>query len=152
MRVQLFVLLWFVVGAVQAAEWEIKPSPLMTTWGESIHPESVWMEYPRPQMVRRDNWVNLNGLWDYAIVSREGGETKPEAWKGKILVPFAAESPLSGVKEWVRPHQYLWYKRSLTVNKQADRTMLKPQSFINFSSLIMASSDGGVNNPSGHQP
>ena len=41
---------------------------IMTTWGENIDPANVWQEYPRPIMERQD-WQNLNGLWDYAIVS-----------------------------------------------------------------------------------
>jgi beta-galactosidase/beta-glucuronidase len=59
-------------------------------------------------MVRAD-WVNLNGLWDYAI--RPKAEGQPRDWDGKILVPFAVESTLSGVKKPVTPDQQLWYRR-----------------------------------------
>ena len=38
----------------------------MTRWPDEINPENVLPEYPRPQMVR-SNWLNLNGLWEYAI-------------------------------------------------------------------------------------
>ena len=24
-------------------------------------------EYPRPQFIRTDNWINLNGEWDFAF-------------------------------------------------------------------------------------
>lgn len=51
-------------------------------------------------MVRSD-WKNLNGLWDYAITS--GSENMPEVFEGKILVPFAVESALSGVGKTVGP-------------------------------------------------
>ena len=47
-----------------AAEWQRLSARLMTPWGETIDPENVWQEYPRPQLVR-DNWMNLNGVWDY---------------------------------------------------------------------------------------
>jgi hypothetical protein len=60
-------------------------------------------------MVRKD-WVNLNGLWDYAI-SPVDADT-PTKWDGEILVPFAVESALSGVKKPVRPDQRLWYLRT----------------------------------------
>ena len=106
-----------------AQEWEIKKNPLMTEWGSKITPENAWQEYPRPQMVR-ENWTNLNGLWDYAMVNKDGGGEKPDSWQGQILVPFAVESPLSGVKKWLRPHQYLWYKRSLTVEKKKGTRLL----------------------------
>src|SRR5271169_4654281 len=51
-----------------AADYKPAAGPLMTKWAKDVSPEKVWPEYPRPQMVRKD-WVNLNGLWDYAIVS-----------------------------------------------------------------------------------
>ncbi|MDE6480595.1 MAG: beta-galactosidase, partial [Muribaculaceae bacterium] len=37
---------------------------IATTWGENIDPNNVWQEYPRPIMERND-WKNLNGLWNY---------------------------------------------------------------------------------------
>ena len=135
------LLLFVIVGAVQAAEWEIKPNPLMTSWGESIQPDHVWSEYPRPQMLRRDNWMNLNGLWDYAIVNRDGGETEPDSWQGKILVPFAAESSLSGVKKWVRPHQYLWYKRQVTLTKRPERTYLLHFEAVDYEASIVVNGE-----------
>ena len=49
-------------------------------------------EYPRPQLVR-ENWLNLNGEFDYAVLPRT--EKWAEKYDGKILVPFAIESMLS---------------------------------------------------------
>src|SRR5262249_29185265 len=49
-----------------AADWKPAPAPLMTKWGKQVTPDNAWKEYPRPQLVRTD-WLNLNGLWDYAI-------------------------------------------------------------------------------------
>ena len=68
-------------------------------------------EYPRPQM-RRQNWVNLNGLWEYAILSKEA--SLPKTFDGKILVPYAIESELSGVGKPLLPDQRLWYQRTFT--------------------------------------
>ena len=42
----------------------------MTRWAKDVSPEKAHPEYPRPQMVR-DEWQNLNGLWDYAIRPRD---------------------------------------------------------------------------------
>ena len=38
---------------------------LYTVQGENLD-ENAWNVYPRPQM-RRDSYVNLNGLWDFAV-------------------------------------------------------------------------------------
>jgi hypothetical protein len=52
---------------IQADEWKPAKGPLLTKWAKDVSPDKVWPEYPRPQMVRKE-WLNLNGLWDYAIV------------------------------------------------------------------------------------
>ncbi len=94
-----------------AAEWKAAGGPLMTRWAKDVSPGSVWPEYPRPQMVReRPQWLNLNGLWNYAI--RPKDEERPEQWDGKILVPFPVESALSGVRKPVGPDRRLWYGRA----------------------------------------
>ena len=64
---------WFAVLSVTeaAAQWQPAKIPLMTRWGRAVTPDSVLPEYPRPQMVRQA-WLNLNGLWDYAITRKEG--------------------------------------------------------------------------------
>ncbi len=100
------------VGAVcPAQDWEPAEGPLETRWTQDVSSEQVWPEYPRPQMVR-PHWTNLNGLWEYAIVAKD--MEKPDAWQGKILVPFPAESALSGVKKAVLPDHRLWYRRTFT--------------------------------------
>ena len=94
-----------------AADWKPAPAPLMTKWGKQITADKTpWPEYPRPQLVRKD-WQNLNGLWDYAI--RPKGEKQPEKWDGKILVPFCAESALSGVGKHPTEKDELWYRRDI---------------------------------------
>lgn len=94
-----------------AAQWKPAGDRIKTSWGERLDPTNVLPEYPRPQMVRTE-WQNLNGLWNYAI--RPAGEL-PGAWDGEILVPFAAESSLSGVGRRVGAEQELWYERTFTV-------------------------------------
>jgi hypothetical protein len=95
-----------------AADWTPAPAPLMTKWGKQVTPENAWKEYPRPQLVRKD-WLNLNGLWDYAITPK--GRAKPEKWEGQVLVPFPIESALSGVGRTTGKELELWYHRTVEV-------------------------------------
>jgi hypothetical protein len=91
--------------------WKPAKGPLMTRWAKDVSPDKVLPEYPRPQMTR-PNWLNLNGLWDYAI---KPGDKQPETFDGKILVPFPVESALSGVMKPVGKENRLWYRRTFTV-------------------------------------
>ena len=98
---------------VQAfAQWKPAGDKIKTTWAEQVNPQQVLPEYPRPIMERAD-WQNLNGEWDYAI--RPKGEVEPAKFDGKILVPFAVESSLSGVQQLVGEQNELWYKRTFQV-------------------------------------
>ena len=98
---------------VQAfAQWKPAGDKIKTAWAEQVNPQQVLPEYPRPIMERSD-WQNLNGEWDYAI--RPKGEVEPATFDGKILVPFAVESSLSGVQQMVGQENELWYKRTFQV-------------------------------------
>jgi beta-galactosidase/beta-glucuronidase len=90
----------------------IYTSDLMTRWGRTVTPDNAWRSYPRPQM-KRERWHNLNGEWEYAI--RPKAEPRPARMDGKILVPFAVESKLSGVARKVGPDDRIWYRRSFSV-------------------------------------
>ena len=84
----------------------------MTRWAKDVSPENVWPEYPRPQM-RRHEWLNLNGLWDYWITEKADNEKRKQ--EGKILVPFPIESALSGVRRPLGSGELLWYRREFTI-------------------------------------
>lgn len=94
------------------AQWQPAGEKIKTAWAEKIDVNNVLPEYPRPIM-EREEWQNMNGLWEYAIVS--AGSAEPCNFDGKILVPFAVESSLSGVMKTVGDEQELWYKRTFTV-------------------------------------
>lgn len=94
----------------------------MTEWAKTINPDHPWNLYPRPYL-ERSNWINLNGLWDYTITSREAD--RPESFTGKVLVPFPIESAISGVMERVDQNDRIWYKRSLPIlKKESDSRVL----------------------------
>ena len=107
----------------QAETWKPASGPLMTQWAKDVSPERAHPEYPRPQMVRND-WLSLNGLWDYAIEPE--ATAAPQGYQGKILVPFPVESALSGVMKRVTDKQRLWYRRSFQVPEswKAGRVLL----------------------------
>lgn len=85
---------------------------LLTPWGETLDPDEVRAEHPRPQFAR-DRFTMLNGWWDYCIVPAEasGALRMPERFDGRILVPFSPESLLSGVRRQLKPNEVLWYTR-----------------------------------------
>ncbi len=95
-----------------SAQWKPMGDKIKTAWAEKIDPNNVLPEYPRPIM-ERDKWQNLNGLWDYAILPM--GQQEPQTFDGKILVPFAVESSLSGVQKELGKGKELWYRRTFTI-------------------------------------
>jgi beta-galactosidase/beta-glucuronidase len=98
--------------ATSNAQWTPAGDRLKTRWAKDVSPENPLPEYPRPIM-ERGEWRNLNGLWDYAI--RKAGESEPSQYDGKILVPFAVESSLSGVGRTVGKENNLWYHRTFKI-------------------------------------
>ena len=94
--------------------WQLIEHEIKTRWAKNVLPDNVLPEYPRPQL-RRKEWLNINGLWEYAI--RPKKQMSVNSFDGKILVPFPIESALSGVKRKVAPKQKLWYRRIFTVSK-----------------------------------
>ncbi len=110
------IFVWlFVAGVLPAADrsaWQPAAGPLLTRWAAEVSPTNAHPEYPRPQLVRPD-WLNLNGLWNYAVT--------PQAFlavtnfDGQILVPFPIESALSGVMRRLDENSTLWYQRSFRV-------------------------------------
>ncbi len=85
---------------------------LKTRWADAAMCDLPLPEYPRPQMVR-EPWMNLNGLYEYEITG-EGAQWISHV-DGKIRVPFALESCLSGVCKKLHSDERLWYRRTFTL-------------------------------------
>ena len=144
-----FVLCAVTAGAL-GADWKPAPTPLMTKWGKEVKPDSAWQEYPRPQMVRK-SWLNLNGLWDYAITKKDA--PKPEKWDGQILVPFCAESALSGVGKSVSKDQNLWYHRTIEVPAGwKDQRVLLHFDAVDWESTVFVNGKELVTHKGGNDP
>jgi len=99
----------------QSQDWKPVAGKIMSPWAEQVDPDKTLQEYPRPQM-KRGNWQNLNGLWQYAITPQSTSSI-PSNFNGQILVPFAVESALSGVGKTVGKDQVLWYKNTIELSK-----------------------------------
>ena len=124
-RSLLFVAFFAAVGGLSGCA---RKSMIMETpFTRTVNPDQPLPEYPRPQFVR-ESWVNLNGMWNYAIdrcdfqavqglTSAESWTTRPipTHWQGKICVPFSIDAPLSGVGHILRPQEVLWYERNFDV-------------------------------------
>lgn len=82
---------------------------MRTVWGEHLDRSNILTEYPRPQMAR-ESYLNLNGVWNYAVTQ---SEDPPQSFDKEILVPFSPECELSGVSRQLAPAQTLWYRRQL---------------------------------------
>lgn len=112
MKIKFLLLALALTNTVVFAQWKPAGDKIKTKWAETIDPNNVLPEYPRPIM-ERSNWLNLNGLWDYSILPI--GQAEPQTFDGKILVPFAVESSLSGVQKELGKTKELWYKRTFSI-------------------------------------
>lgn len=73
-------------------------------------------EHPRPDLCR-ENWMSLNGEWQFEIDKEADGESRGLAYgknlDSKILVPFCPESKLSGLAVPTTVHMKdTWYRRT----------------------------------------
>ena len=73
-------------------------------------------EHPRPDF-QRDQWLNLNGLWDFRFDPQNAGENekwydRPDSFDKKILVPFPWGSKLSGLENEA---EIGWYSRQIEI-------------------------------------
>jgi hypothetical protein len=92
-------------------DWKMGKAPLMTSFASTIDTSNVLGEYPRPQMVR-ENWMNLNGIWQFQPGTGFSQTLPTGTLSQKILVPFPVESAISGV---MTHYDNLWYRRTFTI-------------------------------------
>lgn len=127
-RIRRWLFLSLLPFCVTAQTYQQPSIPIATRWAKQVSPTNALTEYPRPQLTRNNlpngqaSWVNLNGLWDYAI---SDSFTNTPAYAGKILVPYPLESSLSGVKKSLKPAERLWYKKVFSLkSKTGEKTIL----------------------------
>ena len=66
--------------------------------------------HPRPRL-RRSGWCSLDGWWDFRR-GDEDGSSRPRTYPDRIRVPYAPESPASGIGDTAF-HRVLWYRRRI---------------------------------------
>lgn len=91
-------------------------------------------EYPRPQLRRKD-WQNLNGKWQFAFDDEDRGLEEKWYEEGKVLdkvitVPFVYQSGLSGIHDKA-PHDIVWYKREFRIEMNEE----KPRVILHFGAV-----------------
>ena len=72
LRIPLLILSLTVTSGAAGQQWTPAGQTLRTTWAREVNPGNLWPEYPRPIMTRAA-WLNLNGLWEYAITPIDQG-------------------------------------------------------------------------------
>ncbi|WP_373515173.1 glycoside hydrolase family 2 protein [Persicitalea sp.] len=117
LSILLFALTGVASSLAQTTSWKPVGDKIKTQWASQVDPAKPLTEYPRPQMIR-PGWQNLNGLWDYAIAPKTISDTPPAKFDGKILVPFAVESSLSGVGRTVGKDSLLWYRTTVSFSSK----------------------------------
>ena len=116
-------MLTFAGSASAQSVWTKQTAPVMTVWGEQLTEDNAWQEYPRPSM-KREDWMNLNGVWRYFKRStiNYDYQRSASAFSKAILVPFPVESALSGIMD-----------KNYSTNRKAThmyrRTFTLPESF-----------------------
>jgi len=103
-------------AVTQPPTWSGKVPPLTTPWTAEVNPGNALPEYPRPQLARPSvaapAWMNLNGLWQYSGTDTPTTPSFGAVLGGQILVPYPAESALSGVQHH---SDYMLYRRTVDV-------------------------------------
>ena len=84
-------------------------------------------EYPRPQFVRENNWINLNGEWDFIFDDTNRGlkerwykKENSKNFDRKIVVPFCFQSKLSGIED-NSFHEVIWYRKVFEIPKRFNK-------------------------------
>ena len=100
-------------------------------------------EYPRPQFVRENNWINLNGEWDFVFDDANLGlkerwykKENSKDFDRKIIVPFCFQSKLSGIED-NSFHEVIWYRRVFDIPKKFnDKKVLLHFGAVDYRCLI----------------
>ncbi len=113
-------------------------------------------EYPRPQL-RRMDWFNLNGEWEFEIDDCNIG--KKEKWyKGgktftkRIQVPFTYQSVLSGIGD-TSFHDVVWYKKHFALpDNFKNKHVVLHFGAVDYEADVWINGQHVINHQGGHTP
>ncbi|MHB8644615.1 MAG: glycoside hydrolase family 2 protein [Thermomicrobiales bacterium] len=109
-------------------------------------------DYPRPQLVR-DAWVSLNGIWDFACEQTARWRQPSEVrWERRITVPFAPETPASGVHD-TDFHAVCWYRRAFDAPTLAtDARVILHFGAVDYAATVWVNGSVAVRHEGGYTP
>lgn len=112
-------------------------------------------EHPRP-LLERNDWLNLNGEWQFAFDGGNRGEI--EKWFDRekldkvITVPYAYQTSLSGIGD-ISIHEVVWYARNFEVPSEwDDKCLLLHFGAVDYKSTIWVNGQEVGMNQGGHVP
>lgn len=113
-------------------------------------------EYPRPQLKRSD-WYNLNGEWDFEFDDQNIGlegkwfEKKRE-FKQRINVPFAYQTKLSGINDSTS-HDWVWYRRQFDIpDSMAGKQIIMHFGAVDYRAMVFINGNFAGTHEGGHTP
>src|SRR5688500_7483513 len=113
--------------------------------GGSVH------GYPRPQLVRED-FLSLDGTWDFAIDADGQAALDAVKFKQTIRVPFAPESPASGVEE-TGYFKACWYRRTFEAPQLADdQRLILHFGAVDYQATVWVNGQLAVRHEGGYTP
>lgn len=89
---------------------------------------SSWDEYPRPAF-KRNSYLCLNGEWDLTVVGNNGFGKREKL--GKINVPFAPETRLSGINREKKKGEIYVYRKEVSFSPE----FLKDKVILHFGAV-----------------
>src|SRR5438270_4547993 len=108
--------------------------------------------YPRPTL-RRNWWMCLNGPWDFSI-DHDAIWTSPEEvkWSTTILVPFAPETPASGIGD-TGFYLACWYCRTFEKPQvEPDQHLLLNFGAVDYSATVWVNGNIAGKHEGGYSP
>lgn len=95
-------------------------------------------EFPRPDF-KREQWLCLNGEWNFAFDDNKGGLEKGyhknQNLPQKIVVPFCYQSNMSGIGDSAY-HETVWYAREVVLEKNANSCILLKFGAVDYEAQI----------------